>query len=316
VLATYRHVGRPLTVFEARYLLEPVLNLARLQIRTDQGNTALRLLESMFQAVTRRSDLVVADQTLPLAHLGGNQQDRGQLRQWVWLQLVGEGVRALALASRWKDAAEHARQFNGIGDHLMEGRQAAIIAHCVHGNLAQALVLLAQSTTTEPWEQEVAACLQMMCTEPSDELMVATVTVPIVTAAVTRYAGRPRTAGCASYHARLGLTIATLANNVSPDLATELLGLVAHDSIDSADGYAARDVLGFREPINGITNNQRSDLSRLAAESGLGVGTLPQPILQRLTAATDEAATVLESALATGILPNARAATGNEVTTR
>ena len=67
MLATYRHVGRPLTVFEARYLLEPVLNLARLQIRTDQGNAALRLLESMFQAVTRRSDLVVADQTLPLA---------------------------------------------------------------------------------------------------------------------------------------------------------------------------------------------------------------------------------------------------------
>ena len=114
-IGTYRRVGRSLTILEARYLLEPVLNLARLQIRTDQGTAALRLLESMFQAVTRHRNLVVADQTLPLAHLVGDQQDRRQLRQWVWLQLVGEGVRALTLACRWKDAAEHARRLNGIG---------------------------------------------------------------------------------------------------------------------------------------------------------------------------------------------------------
>lgn len=98
----------------------------------------------------------------------------------------------------------------------MEGRQAEIIAHCVHGDLAKARVLLAQSTTSEPWEQEVAACLQMMCTEPSDVLIGPIVTMSTVAAAVARYAGRPRTVGYASYNARLGLTIAALANTVSP----------------------------------------------------------------------------------------------------
>jgi hypothetical protein len=73
---TYRHAGRPLTILEARYLLEPVLNLARLQIRTDQGTAALRLLESMYYAVTRRCDLVVAEQTLPPANLLGEPADR------------------------------------------------------------------------------------------------------------------------------------------------------------------------------------------------------------------------------------------------
>jgi hypothetical protein len=263
-----------------------------------------------------RSDLTVADEILPLAHLVGEQQDRRGLRQWVWLQLIGEGVRALALAGRWQDAAEHARRFNGIGVHLMEGRQAEIIAHCQGSDHARARMVLAQSTTTQPWEQDVAACLQLMCTEPGDEQTMATAIVRAVAAAVVRYTGRPRIAGYASYYARLGLTVATLAHPVSPGLATVLLGRVAKDAIGSADGYAARDVLGFREPIDGITDHQRNDLSHVALEAGLGILTLPPPILLRLTAATDEAAAVLASALVTGNLPDADAATRNEVRVR
>jgi len=205
---------------------------------------------------------------------------------------IGEGVRALALAGRWTDAAQHARTHNGIGVHLMEGRQAAIIAHCVQGDLPRGRALLAQSTPTQPWEQEIAACLHMMCTEPTDPLM-----AHHLTTAITRFTARTPTAGYASYRARLGLTIATLASATHPELAKELLGRTAEEAIDSADGYAARDVLGFREPIDGITERQRGRLSRLAAQSGLGVGTLPEPTLQRLTAEAHAAVAVLDSAL-------------------
>jgi hypothetical protein len=283
---TYRHIQRPLTIIEALYMLEPVLNLARLDIRADHGTSALRLLEAMHQAVTRRCDLTVGDHTLPTANLVGDQHDRRQLREWVWLQLIPEGVRALALADRWADAAEHARTYNGIGVHLMEGRQAAIIAHCIQGELPQARTLLAESTPTQPWEQEIAPCLH------TDTQM-----AQHLTTAITRYAARTPMAGYASYRARLGLTIATLASAIRPDLATNLLGQIAEAAIDSTDGYAARDVLGFREPIDGITDRQHRDLARLASESGLGVGTLPEPALQRLTTAATEAAAVLDSAL-------------------
>jgi hypothetical protein len=300
---TYRRLRRPLTVLEGRYLLEPVLNLARLDLRADKGNAAMRLLDAMYQAVTRRGELTIGTHTLPTANLVGAVSERRQLREWTWLQLIGEGVRALALASRWADAAEHARRHKGIGVHLMEGRQAAIIAHGMAGDLAEGRTLLAQSDTTQSWEKEVAACLQVMCTEPTDALM-----TPHVMAAVVGYSAREPVAGYASYQARLGLTVATLANSVSPDLATELLTSAAANAIDSADGYAARDVLGFREPIQGITDHQRSVLSRLAAQSGLGVGTLPQPSLLRLTAAADEATTVLASTLASDNLADAGAA--------
>jgi hypothetical protein len=308
---TYRRAGRPLTILEARYLLEPVLNLARLQIRTDQGTAALRLLESMYDAVTRRCDLVVAAQTLPLANLLGEPADQRQLRQWVWLQLVGEGVRALALAGRWNDAAEHARHHHGIGDHLMEGRQAKIIGLCLRGERAQALKLLTESVITQPWEQNIAGCLHLMCLQNDDEPPIDTAV--LVAAAVRLYERCTGTANYASYQARLGLTIATLAQTISPSTATTLLGHVAQNAISSADGYAARDVLGFREPIEGITDDQRSRLNHLATESGLGVGTLPQPLLRRLTALADEAAAVLDAALTATNLALAGATTDIEV---
>lgn len=288
----YRDVQRPLTILEARYLLEPVLNLARLDMRANQGTPALRLLEAMHQAITRRADLTIEDRTLPTGNLVGEQHERRQLREWVWLQLVGEGVRALALANRWADAAEHARAYNGIGVHLMEGRQAAIIAHCIHGDLQQARALLTGSTPTQPWELEIAACLHIICTELTDQRM-----GHHLTTAIERFTARTPTAGYASYRARLGLTIATLANPTHPDLATDLLNHVAEETINSADGYAARDLLTIRHPTEGITQPQRQLLGRLASQSGIGAGTLPAATLQELTNAANGALASLRAAL-------------------
>jgi hypothetical protein len=76
-----------------------------------------------------------------------------------------------------------------------------------------------------------------------------------------------------------------------------VLGRVAGEAIDSADGYAARDVLGFRELFDGITERQHRDLGRVAAKSGLGTGTIPEPIVECLTAAASEAITALDLAL-------------------
>ncbi|WP_230511702.1 hypothetical protein [Salinispora arenicola] len=101
---TYRRLTRPLTTLEAHYMLEPVLNLARLQIRADQGTPALRLIEAMYQAVTHRTDLTIGKHTLPIANLTGDRDERRKLREWAWLQLVGEGIRILALGHRWRDA--------------------------------------------------------------------------------------------------------------------------------------------------------------------------------------------------------------------
>lgn len=288
----YQQADRSLTVIEARYLLEPVLNLARLQLRAEQGDTAVRLLDAMYQAVTQRHDLTIADQRLTIGDLIGDPPERRQLREWVWLQLVSEGVKAYVLAGRWNAAAEHARRLNGIGDHLMEGRQAAIIAACQHDNLPTARALLTHSTITQPWEQEVATCLHIMCSRPDSPA-----NDQHLDAAVDRYRARDLLPGYASYRARFGLTIATLSYLARPHIATTLLWRIAEDAIDSGDGYAARDVLGFREPVDGISNRQRDHLTAIATGAGLGLGAMPEPAQRNLDDAVTRAEAILRAVL-------------------
>ncbi|MGW1056986.1 hypothetical protein [Micromonospora rubida] len=288
----YRRLTRPLTVLEARYMLEPVLNLARLQLRAEQGAPALRLIKAMYEAVSERTDLVVGDHTLPTADLVGDRAERRMLRQWVWLQLIGEGTRVLTLANRWDEAAEHARTHNGIGAHLMEGRQAVIVAACLQGDPEHGHKVLRDSTLTQPWEQQVAACLALLCTVPTRPakpqqlaMLIDLLTLPI---AAPNYA---------SYRARLGLTGAILANATRPELATRLLHCTARQTIDTADGYAAHDLLAFREPLEGITTDQRAALQRIATAAGLGLGELPKGMTHRLTTTADVATQALDAAL-------------------
>lgn len=288
----YRHLTRPLTIFEARYMLEPVINLARLQIRAEQGRPALQLLKDLYEAVTQRGNLTVGNQTLPTGNLAGDQAERRKLREWAWLHLLGEGIRTHTLAGRWTDAAEHARAHNGVGAHLMEGRQAVIIAARIQDNLPESRELLAAAAPTQPWERQVAACLHMMCW-PEDGAVIARCLTP----ATPRPAIPSPAANYASYRAKLGLTLAILADDTRPALAAKLLNRVAQHAIHSGDGYAARDVLGFREPQTGITESQQARLRGIAAEAGLGLGNLPHNIVLSITTTASTAAAALNSAL-------------------
>jgi hypothetical protein len=273
-------------------MLEPVLNLARLQIRANQGIPALRLLEDMHQAITQRANLTVGSMALPTSDLTGSQDERRQLREWTWLQLLSEGIRTLALAGRWTDAGEHARAHNGVGFHLLEGRQAVIIAARIQGDLPGSRALLAATTLTQPWEQQVAACLRIMCMAHDDAVIARCLATAMPRSAIPNPA-----ASYASYRARLGLTLAVLAGGKRPALAAKLLSRVARHAINSGDGYAVRDVLGFREPQAGITDDQQATLRHIAAEAVLGLGILPEEAVRSLTMTASTAATALDFAL-------------------
>ncbi|WP_204019115.1 hypothetical protein [Sphaerimonospora thailandensis] len=61
-----------------------------------------------------------------------------------------------------------------------------------------------------------------------------------------------------------------------------MLAQVAAEAIEAGDGYAARDVLGYRSTLTGLTGEHREALSALVSGSGLGSGTLPEPLLDSL----------------------------------
>ncbi|MGQ0777793.1 MAG: hypothetical protein ACT4NY_25855 [Pseudonocardiales bacterium] len=288
----YRAADRWLTVLQARHLLEPVLNLARLQIRANSGDQAMRLLAAMYRAITTNTDLLVDGHTLPLADLIGTLREHHELREWVWLHYLGDGVRTLTLAGRWNDAVTHAQAHRGIGLHLTEGRQATIIAHCLNGARAAARAALADSTPTQPWEQQVATCLTVMCTDPDEAS-----TCRDITAMIRHFRGHEPVPGYAVFRVQLGLTVTTLATATDPDAANLVLTQVAAEAIEAGDGYAARDVLRYRSPLTGPTDVQRDALSELVASSGLGSGTIPQPLRDSLISSAQAATEALAESI-------------------
>ncbi|GLZ16419.1 hypothetical protein Acsp04_66540 [Actinomadura sp. NBRC 104425] len=288
----YCEAGPQLTAVQARYMLEPVVNLARLHIRNNELRTALHILEAMHHATTRGTDLTVDDRLLPLAQLTGTLQERNKLREWVWLQLLTDGIRALTRDERWNDAVALAEVHRGIGTHLMEGRQVAILAACLDGTTDAARDLLHTSTLTQPWEHQVASCLEVMCGGSDKPDHHRTITTMIQSFRNSRPA-----AGYAVFRARFGLTTAILARSHSLELAAAVLAQAADEAIAARDGYAAREVLNHRVPHTGLTDQQHRALDGLIAASGLGAGPLPPMLQDAFTDAISIAVTALTVSL-------------------
>ncbi|MGR6913614.1 hypothetical protein ACU635_05115 [[Actinomadura] parvosata] len=289
----YRAAGPRLTVRQARYMLEPALNLARLQIRADAGEHALRLLDVMYQAVMNSTDLEIEGRALPLTNLAGTREEHHKLREWVWLQYLADGIRALTLAGRWDEAVTHAKAHRGIGHHLMEGRQAAIIAHCLRGAPQAARTVLEESTATESWERQVAVCLRVMCADSSRAA-----TSQDTAAMVEHFLKHKPIPGYVVFRARLGLTVAILASSADAHAAKRVHAQMATEVIEAGDGYAARDVLTHHSPhLADVLDAQRQALTGLVASSGLGAGELPALLLDTLTCSAKTACEVLSAAL-------------------
>ncbi|MEQ4717943.1 hypothetical protein [Nonomuraea sp. B19D2] len=287
----YRQASHPLTARQARYMLEPVHNLARLQIRADAGEPAMRLLDAMYQAVRNSTDLVIEGHTLPLSGLTGPRDKRHKLREWAWRQYIADGIRTLALAGRWDEAVTHARAHKGVGDHLMEGRQVVIVAHCLRGATRAAHDVLGESVLTAPWERQVAGCLRVMCADPD------TAVSQYVRSMVELFLSAKPAPDFMVFRTRLGLTVATIASSSHPHTAEEVHAQVAAEVIESGNGYAARDVLTHPDPLARVSEAHRQALSSIVAASGLRAGTIPAPLLDTLTTSVKAAGEMLASAV-------------------
>ncbi|MFV2112864.1 hypothetical protein ACFHW0_11080 [Micromonospora sp. LOL_025] len=285
----YRQRGT-LTALQASYLLEPVLNLARLQIRADNGQPALHLLQAMYQAVTTGTNLVVDGRTLPLSNLTGTGDELGKLRQWAWLQHLSEGIRILALAGRWGHAVTHANALNGIGRHLMEGRQATIIAHLLRDDTDAARTTLDDSTITQPWEQQVSTCLALMCAAPMS-------VGPQMTAMAEHFLAHEPVDGYAVYRARWGLTAITLSSTHYEAIARHLLHHLATETLEAPDGYAAREILRHRRALK-LKQPHEQALARIVSAAGLGAGAMPEPARRTLEGAVKTAHNALTRSVA------------------
>lgn len=236
----WRHHNRyaslhPWTAQQTRLALEPLINLARLDIRQGQADQAIGLLTTLARCVDTGDRAVIdGGRTIHLNDHPSGSEDHQTLRLWLWMLVLSEGLRALAAAGRWHDALTHAEHHHGIGQRLLDGRQVAIIAHATTGDHDVAARLIAESELSTLWEHAVAAALAT--THPQT-------TSTTIETMVDHSGPLDLDAEHAAFSIRLGLAVVDLAGGPDDRHATRAVQRVRAIAASSSDAYVARNVI-------------------------------------------------------------------------
>ncbi|MFC0860935.1 hypothetical protein ACFHYQ_01365 [Sphaerimonospora cavernae] len=283
--------ARPLTGRAAQHALEPLVNLARLHIRAGDGDTAFRLLDSLYEALAARTDTVIEGIQVPASELTPTDGDHREVLRWLWTVHLADGTRALTTAGRWQDALNHLRHRNGIGQRMLDGRQVAVIAHATADDVGTARALLAGTEPGEPWEDAVTACLAALC-EPRRTQGEA------LDVMLNRYRRIDQTtSGLVVFRTRLGLSVIDAAGGVGRSEGRAVAVTLITGAVASADGYAARELLDHPGCAALLESEQATALTRVLQASALGRRRLPERLMAKLSAALDMSDTVITRTL-------------------
>ncbi|MEU9889712.1 hypothetical protein [Sphaerisporangium sp. NPDC051011] len=281
----------PLGAQAARRGLEPLVNLARLHIRDGDGHSAFELLDTLYQAITFRSDTAIDGILVPAATLTASEQDHHEVRQWLWTVHIADGARALAAADRWQDAHAHLRRNRGTGQRMLDGRQVAVIAHTLAGEPDTALALLDETAPGEPWENAVTACLRVLCRRHTGRSAGADV--------VTMVGHHQRLTlanDLAVFSTRLGLSVIDAADGTEHAGTFAVTTELIEQTLALRDGYAARDVLAHRGCATVLTARQMRELVDLVEACALASGTMSPEVRADLSDAVARSEAVIASA--------------------
>jgi hypothetical protein len=278
---------RPLDGTAARHALEPLVNLVRLRIRAGEGTDAFEMLNSLYEAVATSTDTVIDGLHVPISELTATADDQRELVRWLWTVHLGDGTRALTAVGRWQDALDHLRHRNGIGRRMLDGRQVAVIAHALGGDLVAARDLLEATQPGEPWEDAVTACLAALCRPPGSES-------EVLSTLLDRYRRLDRAApGLVVFQTRLGLSVIDAVGGMECLEGRGLADALIAQIVASRDGYAARELLRHPGVATSLRRNDAAALTRVLHMSGLERGWLPEALMSELLAALASSSTVI-----------------------
>jgi hypothetical protein len=272
--------AQPLGAQEARYALEPLVNLARLRIRDGDGDAAYLLLDSLNRAVRSVSDAVIDGRPLSFQHLTKSVTDHQQVCQWLWTVLLGDGTRALVAAGQWDRARAHAEQHRGIGRRLLDGRQVEVLAQCLDGRPTQALSFLSSTVLSQDWERSVASCLAVLCLAAAGERSVGSVETM-----ADHYLALDAAPELAVFRTRVGLAVLDLSPRTHQ---ADVFRRLTSEATAYGDGYVARDVLAHPACREQMNQDETQTLSAAVASAGLGGGSLPKHHLRALHRAVEQ----------------------------
>lgn len=258
--------------------LEPVVNLARLQIRAGAADDGRHRLLRLFDAVTAGTSAQFEQVHVP-ADLTLTDTDRHEVRTWLWKVVLADGTRTLTAAGRWAEALAHLEEHRGVGHRMLDGRQVAVLAALSHSPSAAAALV----TTTAPgdrWENSVTGCLEAMCNKA-----LLGPALPILDALVEDYVEHQPDQGMTVFDTRLGLTILDLLEPHQEVAALRMVAELHHRAATATDGYAARECLADPRFVALAELRQVEAARQLVRACALGDGCLPEPLLAQMTEA-------------------------------
>ncbi|MCK9922188.1 hypothetical protein MXD61_09900 [Frankia sp. AgPm24] len=264
---------RPLGGATAKLALQPLINLARLRLRTGDGLGAYRLLATLYSAVAAKTEATLDGRTLAFNDFV-TPADHPQVVSWLWTVLLADGTRALTRTGRWTEALDHLHRHRGIGQRLLDGRQTAILAHHARQDHHAAEQILASTAITQPWEQAVATCLRLLHDHLTGREAAGDGWNMVSELSMSDPPGH------SSFHTQLGLCLLDLAG--TSQHLRPALGTIISSALRSGDAYAARDLLNHQAARSHLRDDQLALFTETQRRSGLGSGHLPDALHEQL----------------------------------
>lgn len=274
--AAYLHAC-PLPGMTAIRALEPVVNLARLQIRAGHGDDGRERLLRLYHAVETGSAAQFEGVSVP-AGLTVDPEARREVGGWLWRVVIADGARTLTMAGRWAEALAHIEEHHGVGKRMLDGRQVAVLAALTSRDADRTATLLVDTEPGEPWEQLVTDCLIVLCRQAVGR--------PVshhLAELVTTYLGHEPGHGTTVFDIRLGLTILDTIGAGDSSAARGVVNDVHRRTVQANDGYAARENLAHPLFATLATHEQTQDCRDLLEACALGNGALPPDLRAELT---------------------------------
>lgn len=271
--------------------LEPLVNLARLQIRAGNTDDGRRRLLDLYEAVGTGDEVTFEGIIVPAA-LTRTNQDRHDVRAWLWRVLLADGTRTLTTTGRWREALAHIEEHRGVGARMLDGRQVAVVAALTVGDTRRAMGLLTMTSPGDPWEQAVTDCLTAMCCRAAGQ----DVNVRLA-GLLNMYLGHDAKPGLTIFDIRLGLTALDVIDSADQPAAGLLVEDLVRRTTQARNGCAAREVVAHPLFLALATDSQTQDCRDLVRACALDAGALPDELYRNLSTALGRSEAVLPCSL-------------------
>src|SRR5262249_20403788 len=117
----------PLSGRTAIAALQPIVNLARLDLRAHNPERAYQTLRQLHRAVQHGGDVNVRGTPIRFGGFTTSAAARANVGPWLRTVLREDGTRALVAARQWQRAARNAAEHAVPGEGIDEATQMAII---------------------------------------------------------------------------------------------------------------------------------------------------------------------------------------------